>query len=64
MKKYFEFGQPSGINSFVPLAFVSAVGGVGFEDAVVLQLHFHESFLLTGLHVSIFIINFVAPCSN
>ena len=35
MKKYFEFGQPSGINSFVPLAFVSAVGGVGFEDVAV-----------------------------
>ena len=28
-------------------------------DSVVLQLHFHESFLLTGLHVSIFIIEVV-----
>ena len=35
MKKYFEFGQPSGINSFVPLAFVAAMGGVGFEDVAV-----------------------------
>ena len=35
MKKYFEFGQPSGINSFVPFALVAAVGSVGFEDVAV-----------------------------
>ena len=35
IKQSGELDQPSGIYSFVPLAFVAAVGGVGFEDVAV-----------------------------
>ena len=30
-----ELRKPTGINTFVPLAFIAAVGGVGFEDVAV-----------------------------
>ena len=37
-----EFGEAAGVEAFVELAFVVAVGGVGFEDVAVAGFEFFE----------------------
>lgn len=44
-----KFCEPSGMQSFVPFAFVVAMGGVGFEDVAVAGFeHFIDAGLVYG----------------
>lgn len=41
-EKCCKLSEPTGVETFVPLAFVAAVGGVGFEDVAVSGFQFFQ----------------------